>query len=158
MRQTMSGNITIEASVIVPTILIVLATMILASLLLHDVYVIRTNNTMNADARVIAGEHTRGNQGPATFIIKAKYKMTNDKKITGHSVVTEVVGGQTIQPFGLSFAADESREYGVKSPKKMIRMVDFVDDATDMWTGTREIKDQVDQEIESIEVLLTGSE
>ncbi len=158
MKKAMSGNITIEASIIVPTMLIILATIILASLLLHDVYVIKTNNSMKADARVISGEDNKAEQGVATFIIKPTYDSSAKKGLFGGSFKATVVGGQTLQPFGLSFNSDEVRDYTVKSPKKLIRTIDFVDDATDMWTGSRGLKDKAYDQLESIEKILTGKE
>ena len=156
MKKQQPGNITIEASVIVPFMLILLATLLMASLLLHDVYVLRTNNGLNADAFVIAGEDARSGQSGATFLIQPVYSDEDAAGWFSRSHTSSVIGSGTIDFINYVFSADEIRHYSVKTPKSFIRGIDLVNDATDMWATTRETKDNYTKKLEDIENILRG--
>ena len=157
-KQVLKGNITIEAAIIVPFILLVLTALLLASVLLHDVYVIKTDHTLGADRWVISGEKGDVSLQSATVIITPRVVASalEEKYIGANRFRSEVVGSGVIYLLDLVFDASDVRDYVVKAPKDFIRGIDFVDDASDMWVRTREVKEGYKAEVEAIEDLLRG--
>lgn len=152
----MRGSISVEASIIVPFMLIILYAMLIGSLLIHDVLVLRANNAVQADAYVIAGQDTRAGQSVSTFIIKAHREESVSSGFFKDAYATSVSGSGAIPIVGLSMTADDARDYGVKNPKGFVRTIDFVDDATDVWTYSREIKEKIGQQLTDFKEIIEG--
>lgn len=159
LNRTLKGNITIEASIVVPFMLVVLTSLLLTSIILHDVYVIKTFNTLKADAWVIAGEESNLDISEITVIIKPKttYAQLDEKIASTDQYKSVVVGSGNISIFNVLFDAGDVRDYKVKNPKSFVRGIDFVDDATDMWVESRVIKESTKKKVEEIEDILKGN-
>jgi len=152
----MRGSISVEASIIVPFMLIVLFAMVIGSLLIHDVFVLRADNAVQADAYVIAGQDTREGESVLTFIIKAHREGSTTSGFFKDAYGTSISGSGAIPIIGLTMTADEERDYMVKAPKAFIRTIDFVDDATEVWTYSRDIKEKVGEHLTDFKEIIEG--
>lgn len=150
------GNITIEAAVVVPVMLMILMTLLMSALVLHDIYVLRTANVLEADAWVIAGEAAGTSVMDQTFIIEAEVASERVPGMFRDRFSRSVAGGAGLIYFDMFLEADETREVSVRKPKTYVRTVDFFDDGSDMWQVTAEMKSEIEKKVEAIEDVLVG--
>ncbi|MDF1618373.1 TadE family protein [Petrocella sp. FN5] len=148
------GSITIEACIIVPIMLLVLAVMVMTSLYLHDIIVLKSVNTLRGDHQVITGEHYEEKEDWIVFALKSNHKSQLTSKI-GHDIyVSRLQGrGETSLP-GFAYSIEDERNFKVLRPKDYVRMLDFMDDATDKIGYTKAIKEKIDHEVTSFFDLL----
>lgn len=144
------GNITLEAAIIVPFMLVVLMAMLLGALLIHDVLVLRSDNGLQGDAYAIAGQDTRSGQSAKTFILKARAKARVREGWLKDSYTSALHGSETMPVFDMAFEVDDIRDYEVKDPKGFVRLMDFVDDATDLWQHSRNLKQSIEEQVTSM--------
>lgn len=156
-RPVLRGNITLEAAIIVPFMLVILMVMLLGALLIHDVLVLRTDNGLQADAYAIAGEDTRSGQSAKTFILKARRRTEIKEGWLKDSYTSALYGSEAIPVFDMAFEADDIRDYEVKDPKGFVRLMDFVDDATDLWQHSRDLKESIKEQVTSMKDLFYGN-
>ncbi|PKM67711.1 MAG: hypothetical protein CVU95_06445 [Firmicutes bacterium HGW-Firmicutes-2] len=149
------GSITIEACIVVPIILLILAVILMTSLYLHDIIVLRSVNTLRGDHQVITGEGYESNEGWILFAIKDNHKSRRASKLWHDVYVNSVKDKGKTSLLGFTYKLDDERSFKVLRPKSYVRMLDFMDDATDKIGYTRAIKDQVDQEVSTFLDTLT---
>lgn len=68
--------------------------------------------------------------------------------------IAKVEGEGTIDVINMIFDASDTRDYVVRNPKVFVRGVDFVDDATDMWTTSSGLKESYETEVDQLVELL----
>lgn len=141
------GSITIEACIVVPIILLILAVMVMTSLYLHDIIVLRSVNTLRGDHQVITGEAYEENKGWILFAIKGNHKSRRTSKLWHDIYVNRIYDKGKTSLLGFNYNLDDERSFKVLRPKDHVRMLDFMDDASDKIGYTRAIKDQVDQQV-----------
>ncbi len=146
----MKGNLTIEASIIIPFIMIIFAFIIIASVLIYDLLTQWTYQSLIVDSYVIAGQDTLSMGGFEPIIMKEE----------GNELVSESF-------FKIDISSISDLYYNTKlfeteldskliiddhylKPKQLIRMVDFLDDASDMYTYTKEAKASYEETLENI--------
>lgn len=146
----MKGNLTIEASIIIPFIMIIFAFIIIASVLIYDLLTQWTYQSLIVDSYMIAGQDTLSMGGFEPIIMKEE----------GNELVCESF-------FKIDISSISDLYYNTKlfeteldskviiddhylKPKQLIRMVDFLDDASDMYTYTKEAKASYEETLENI--------
>jgi hypothetical protein len=149
------GSITIEACIVVPIILLILAVMLMTSLYLHDIIVLRSVNTLRGDHQVITGEGYESKEGWILFAIKDNHKSRRTSKLWHDVYINSVKDNGKTSLLGFTYKLDDERSFKVLRPKAYVRMLDFMDDATDKIGYTRAIKDQVDQQVSTFLDTLT---
>ncbi|PKM56549.1 MAG: hypothetical protein CVU98_10675 [Firmicutes bacterium HGW-Firmicutes-3] len=141
------GSITIEACIVIPIILLILAVLLMTSLYLHDIIVLRSVNTLRGDHQVITGEAYEEKEGWILFAIKGDHKSRRTSKLWHDVYVNRIHDKGKTTLFGFNHSLDDERSFKVLRPKAYVRMLDFMDDATDKIGYTRAIKDQVDLQV-----------
>lgn len=141
------GSITIEACIVVPIMLLVVAVMVMTSLYLHDIIVLRSINTLRGDYQVITGEVNEERDDWILFSIKGNYKSRRTSKLWYDTYVNHIQDEGKTSLFGFRYNIDDERSFKVLKPKAHVRMLDFMDDATDKIGYTKAIKDQLDQQV-----------
>jgi len=149
------GSITIEACIIVPIMLLILAVMVMTSLYLHDIIVLRSINTLRGDYQVITGEVDEEREDWILFAIKGSYKGRRISKLWHDTYTNHIQGEGETSPFGLNNNIDDERSFKALRPKSYVRMLDFMEEATDKIGYTKAIKDQMDQQISTFVETLT---
>ncbi len=153
-RVVLKGNLTIEASIIMPVILIVLCILIMCTLGVHDLYVMKSYNRLQTDAYVITGQEDGTGYAISTFMGVLNQSTEYKDGLFENSAVSNVTSRVDLLFWDYSIDLDESISGSTMKPKAYIRGIDLVDDASDLWSVTREVKDKIREDIEGIETIV----
>lgn len=150
------GSITIEACIVVPIVLLVLGVLVMTSLYLHDIIILRSVNTLRGDHQVITGEAYEEEEDWILFAIKGNHKSRHTSKMWHDRYVNRIQENGKTSLLGITYELDDERSIKAIRPKTYVRMLDFMDDATDKIGYTKALKDQVDQQVTNFFDALTN--
>ncbi|PKM54286.1 conserved protein of unknown function [Petrocella atlantisensis] len=150
------GSITIEACIVVPIVLLVLGVLVMTSLYLHDIIILRSVNTLRGDQQVITGEAYEEEEDWILFAIKGNHKSQHTSKMWHDRYVNRIQENEKTSLLGITYELDDERSFKAIRPKAYVRMLDFMDDATDKIGYTKALKDQVDQQVTNFIDTLTN--
>ncbi len=150
------GSITIEACIVVPIVLLVLGVLVMTSLYLHDIIILRSVNTLRGDHQVITGEAYEEEEDWILFAIKGNHKSRHTSKMWHDRYDNRIQENGKTSLLGITYELDDERSFKAIRPKAYVRMLDFMDDATDKIGYTKALKDQVDQQVTNFFDALTN--
>jgi len=141
------GSITIEACIVVPIMLLVLAVMVMTSLYLHDIIILKSMNTLRGDHQVITGQVYEEKEGWVLFALEGNHTSRRITKLWHDRYVNRIQDNGKTSLLGIVYRLEDERSFKALRPKRYIRMLDFMDDATDKIGYTKAIKDEVDEQV-----------
>lgn len=142
------GSITIEAAIIMPMVLMVVLTMLMAAVSFHDLLVADVSARHITDSLVLGEMVEVKNFGTVMMVPEVSHEIQNGF-LFQQGRLTFVMGIKKSLMARL-FGVEWDQKSKVRSPKGYLRLVDFADDATDSFAQTRTLKNQWNSHLEGL--------